>query len=80
MKQGTINLSEAENSVRSNEAASAREIQLIAEATAAKPAPRAEAINTEGGKMRLALRVARAVMVREFWQVGPRPTTPMTCC
>jgi regulator of protease activity HflC (stomatin/prohibitin superfamily) len=75
MKQETINLSEADKQRQINEAEGrAREIQLIAEATAEGLRRVAEAINTEGGKDAVALRVAEQY-VREFGKLAKTNNT-----
>ena len=75
MKQETINLSEADKQRQINEAEGrAREIQLIAEATAEGLRRVAEAINTEGGKDAVGLRVAEQY-VREFGQLAKTNNT-----
>lgn len=75
MKQETINLSEADKQRQINEAEGrAREIQLIAEATAEGLRRVAEAINTQGGKDAVALRVAEQY-VREFGKLAKTNNT-----
>lgn len=75
MKQETINLSEADKQRQINEAEGrAREIQLIAEATAEGLRRVAEAINTEGGKDAVGLRVAEQY-VREFGKLAKTNNT-----
>ncbi|MFO7704571.1 MAG: stomatin-like protein [Halopseudomonas sp.] len=75
MKQETINLSEADKQRQINEAEGrAREIELIAEATAQGLRRVAEAINTEGGKDAVGLRVAEQY-VREFGKLAKTNNT-----
>ena len=75
VKQETINLSEADKQRQINEAEGrAREIELIAEATAEGLRRVAEAINTEGGKDAVALRVAEQY-VREFGKLAKTNNT-----
>ena len=75
MKQETINLSEADKMRQINEAeGKAREISLIAEATAEGLRRVAEAINTEGGKDAVALRVAEQY-VHEFGKLAKANNT-----
>ncbi|WP_339845540.1 stomatin-like protein [uncultured Halopseudomonas sp.] len=75
MKQETINLSEADKQRQINEAEGrAREIELIAEATAEGLRRVAEAINTQGGKDAVALRVAEQY-VREFGKLAKTNNT-----
>lgn len=75
VKQETINLSEADKQRQINEAEGrAREIQLIAEATAEGLRRVAEAINTQGGKDAVALRVAEQY-VREFGKLAKTNNT-----
>ncbi|WOD11602.1 stomatin-like protein [Pseudomonas sp. NyZ704] len=75
VKQETINLSEADKQRQINEAEGrAREIQLIAEATAEGLRRVAEAINTEGGKEAVGLRVAEQY-VREFGKLAKTNNT-----
>ncbi len=75
MKQETINLSEADKMRQINEAeGKAREISLIAEATADGLRRVAEAINTQGGKDAVALRVAEQY-VHEFGKLAKTNNT-----
>jgi len=75
VKQETINLSEADKQRQINEAEGrAREIELIAEATAEGLRRVAEAINTQGGKDAVALRVAEQY-VREFGKLAKTNNT-----
>ena len=75
MKQETINLSEADKMRQINEAeGKAREIELIATATAEGLRRVAEAINTQGGKDAVALRVAEQY-VREFGNLAKTNNT-----
>ncbi|WP_232059358.1 band-7 C-terminal domain-containing protein [Kineobactrum salinum] len=75
MKQETINLSEADKMRQINEAeGKAREIELIAGATAEGLRRVAEAINTQGGKDAVALRVAEQY-VREFGKLAQSSNT-----
>lgn len=75
MKQETINLSEADKMRQINEAeGKAREIELIAEATAEGLRRVAEAINTEGGQEAVGLRVAEQY-VREFGKLAQTNNT-----
>lgn len=75
IKQETINLSEAEKMRQINEAeGKAREIQLIAAATAEGLRRVAEAINNQGGKDAVALRVAEQY-VHEFGKLAKTNNT-----
>ncbi|MFZ2288390.1 MAG: stomatin-like protein [Halopseudomonas yangmingensis] len=75
MKQETINLSEADKMRQINEAeGKAREIELIATATAEGLRRVAEAINTQGGKDAVALRVAEQY-VHEFGKLAKTNNT-----
>ncbi|AQZ94341.1 SPFH domain-containing protein [Halopseudomonas phragmitis] len=75
IKQETINLSEADKLRQINEAeGKAREIELIAEATALGLRRVAEAITSEGGKDAVALRVAEQY-VREFGNLAKTNNT-----
>ncbi len=75
VKHETINLSEADKQRQINEAEGrAREIELIAEATAEGLRRVAEAINTQGGKDAVALRVAEQY-VREFGKLAKTNNT-----
>ena len=74
-KQETINLSEAEKQRQINEAEGrARQIELIAQATAEGLRQVAEAINTPGGKDAVALRVAEQY-VEEFGNLAKTNNT-----
>ena len=75
IKQETINLSEAEKIRQINEAEGrAQEIKLIAQATAEGIRLVAEAINQEGGKDAVALRVAEQY-VKEFGKLAKENNT-----
>ncbi len=75
MKQETINLSEADKMRQINEAeGKAREIELIAEATAEGIRRVALAINTEGGQDAVGLRVAEQY-VHEFGKLAQTNNT-----
>ena len=75
MKQETINLSEADKMRQINEAeGKAREIELIAEATAEGLRRVALAINTDGGQEAVGLRVAEQY-VREFGKLAQTNNT-----
>lgn len=75
VKQETINLSEADKQRQINEAeGKAREIELIATATAEGLRRVAEAINTEGGKDAVSLRVAEQY-VKEFGKLAQANNT-----
>lgn len=75
MKQETINLSEADKMRQINEAeGKAREIELIAEATAEGLRRVAEAIKTDGGSEAVGLRVAEQY-VREFGKLAQTNNT-----
>lgn len=75
IKQETINLSEAEKIRQINEAeGKAREITLVAQATAEGIRLVAEAINHEGGRDAVALRVAEQY-VREFGKLAKENNT-----
>lgn len=75
IKQETINLSEADKLRQINEAeGKAREIELIADATALGLRRVAEAITSEGGKDAVALRVAEQY-VREFGNLAKTNNT-----
>ncbi|MEH6563754.1 MAG: stomatin-like protein [Halopseudomonas sp.] len=74
-KQETINLSEADKQRQINEAeGKAREIELIATATAEGLRRVAEAINTEGGQSAVSLRVAEQY-VKEFGKLAQTNNT-----
>tara|TARA_B110000211_G_C13971964_1_gene505377 strand:- start:63 stop:983 length:921 start_codon:yes stop_codon:yes gene_type:complete len=74
-KQETINLSEADKQRQINEAeGKAREIELIATATAEGLRRVAEAINTEGGQEAVSLRVAEQY-VKEFGKLAQTNNT-----
>ncbi len=74
-KQETINLSEADKMRQINEAeGKAREIELIATATAEGLAKVAEALNSEGGKEAMNLRVAEQY-VKEFGKLAQKNNT-----
>ncbi|HEC52042.1 hypothetical protein LCGC14_0259860 [marine sediment metagenome] len=74
-KQETINLSEADKLRQINEAeGKAREIELIATATAEGLRRVAEAINTEGGQAAVSLRVAEQY-VKEFGKLAKTNNT-----
>lgn len=75
MKQETINLSEADKMRQINEAEGrARQIELIAQATAEGLRQVAAAINTDGGKDAVALRVAEQY-VQEFGKLAKTNNT-----
>ena len=75
MKQETINISEAEKMRQINEAeGKAREIELIATATATGLRKVAEALNSEGGHDAMNLRVAEQY-VREFGRLAQTNNT-----
>ena len=74
-KQETINLSEADKQRQINEAeGKAREIELIATATAEGLRRVAEAINTQGGQEAVSLRVAEQY-VKEFGKLAQTNNT-----
>ncbi|UJJ30179.1 SPFH domain-containing protein [Halopseudomonas maritima] len=75
VKQETINLSEADKQRQINEAeGKAREIELIATATAEGLRRVAEAINTQGGQEAVSLRVAEQY-VKEFGKLAQTNNT-----
>lgn len=75
IRQETINLSQADKERQINEAEGrAKEIELIATATAEGLRKVAEAINTEGGKDAVGLRVAEQY-VKEFGRLAKESTT-----
>lgn len=75
MKQETINLSVADKERQINEAeGKARQIELVAQATAEGLRVVAEAINTQGGKDAVALRVAEQY-VNEFGKLAKTNNT-----